>query len=296
MALTALALALALAATAAAATPPAAPPPLPSWALLVSGSADAADARHAAGAAALAGVLAARSPPRARTRTLLFLSSDLAATFSALLPTPPTPLPASLPVTMVGPDVTPAAIVAALSGKHADWEPDGWRLPGGQHPTSTGLVFLTGHGGPRFLRVGGASLTRAALARGMAAALARGAAGRLLLVADTCKAASLAPPPSLHAGITAIASAAGDEASHSSGWWAGGGAGGYVGARAERFTAALVVSLLLMEGSDGGSDGGRGEETLADLLARPTFAPAALLSTPVIMGDSAWRVADFFGS
>ena len=295
---TALALALLHLLPLAAPTPT--PLPTPAWALLIAGSADPADRRHAAGAVALAGALAARSPA---TATRLFLAATpppegWGASVAALVgPAAADALPSPLPPGAVGPDVTPALALAALASAHPAWHPPAWRLPTAEgsaagSPASTGLVFLTGHGGPGFLRVGGGVLTRRALGRGLRAALARGAAGRILVVADTCRAVSLAPP-ALPPFLTALTSAGLEEASHAGGFWAGGGAAGYAGATGERFTAALVGALLLVEGA--GRPGPAAATTLVSLLAAPAFAPTALLSTPAIAGNASWRVADFFG-
>ena len=266
-------------------------PPVLAWALLVSGSSDPADLRHPAAAAALALALATRTP------TLrLFLAhtpaalADLPRAATALVGAPALPYPP--PIAAVGPDVTPSLLLATLGGAHPPWHPPTWRLP----PTpaaasSTGLLFLTGHGGPGFLRLGGVSLTSRALRKGLKAALARGAAARILLIADTCRAASLAPPPSSLPLLTTLASAAAHQPSYSGGWWTGGGPGGWAGAAAERFSAALVAALLEEEEEEG-----VGGETLTSLLARPAFSHAALLSDTAIIGDGTWRVADFLGT
>ena len=265
------------------------PPPL-HWALLIAGSSDPADLRHAAGTAALGRALAARSPATSLHLFLAHPPQDWAPAVTALVSPAAGALPVP-PLAAVGPDVTPALVLAALTATHPRWHPPAWRLPRGNAPTaSTALVFLAGHGGPGFIRVGGGSLTSTALAAGLRAALAKGLAARVLLVTDTCRAASLLPsPPSPF--VTSLASAGVDEASHSGGFWHGDGAGGWRGATAERFTAALVDALLLEEGRQDPKPA-----TLASLLARPAFAPSTLLSTPSVAGNASWLVTDFFGS
>jgi len=277
---------------------PAAPAHL-CWALLISGSIDPADLRHAAGAAALASALARGQPASTTIRLFLAHSPAALADLPAAVTSLVGPHAASAhPPDAVGPDVTPALALAALTRAHMPWHPPGWRLPPPHRSASTGLLFLTGHGGPGFLRIGGGDLTSPALA----AALARAPADRVLLVADTCRAASLAPPPPPRAAaslpaVTTLASAAANEASHSGGWWTGGGPGGWAGATSERFTAALVRALVEdIEGEAAAEEEEAGEETVAGLLARPAFSRSALLSSSAIIGvGGSWAVADFFG-
>jgi hypothetical protein len=123
-------------------------------------------------------------------------------------------------VDFAGADVTPEALLRAITGRHT----------AGTHPrqriepsrTSTLVVYLTGHGGDGFLKFHDKEeLTYRDFALALADAFEQGRYGRALVLVDTCQAASLALALSethLSPSVVAIASSVVGQNSYATGF------------------------------------------------------------------------------
>lgn len=102
-------------------------------------------------------------------------------------------------VDYAGSAVTPDALVRVLTGRHHPGTPRSQRLSTG--PASRVLLYLTGHGGDGFLKFHDKEeLASEDLAVALRSAEAAGRFGEVLLLLDTCQAATLTEPLGTTAG------------------------------------------------------------------------------------------------
>jgi phosphatidylinositol glycan class K len=260
------------------------------WAVLASTSRQWLNYRHAANALAVHGALRRLGIPE---RRIVLMLADCPAC-DARNPAPGVlraapggaDLAAGPPeVDFRGRGVSVAALLDVLAGRHAPDAPPGQRLD--STANSSVLLFLTGHGGDGFLKFHDEeellAEDLAAAAAGMAAA---GRYGRLLIVADTCQAATL------FSGVTAprwagLASSRAGQSSYA--LHADGGVGAHL---VDEFSSHLAGFLNRLPGPDA-------EATLGELAA--ALAAARPLSSSVVAEArgfgaplDAVRVTEFF--
>jgi len=101
-------------------------------------------------------------------------------------------LPLDIEVDYSGTECTQESVLRAISGRHYPNTPSHRRLPDSMGPSSTLLVYLTGHGGNGFLKFHDfEEMSYPELAASLFDARASGRFGRALVIADTCQAESI---------------------------------------------------------------------------------------------------------
>jgi len=101
-------------------------------------------------------------------------------------------LPMDIEIDYSGVECTQESVLRAISGRHYPNTPSHRRLPDSMGPSSTLLVYLTGHGGNGFLKFHDfEEMSYPELAASLFDARASGRFGRALVIADTCQAESI---------------------------------------------------------------------------------------------------------